>query len=192
MAVQIQNHSDGTLAGVTKSNQLQVVSENHPLQHHYSLKEENVYQVLAVDATVTATTDQLLHIKNTSATHVCVLTFIRMQAVTDIADTAEVTEYFSMHVNDTVASGGSAVTPVNMNLTSGKVSGVTATAADPAMDGVGTEIDRIYNPRSGAELVYHKEGSLILGLNDTFHISFTSGAAAGHAKARITFCMIEI
>jgi len=190
MAVQIQNSSDGTLAGVSSQNQLRVVAESHELQHQVSFYEENTYQVLAIDATVTATTDQVLHIKNTSATKKCVITYIRMQAVTDIT-VAEVTEYWSLILGDTVASGGSAGVITNMNASSGKVAEVTATIADPSMDGVGVEIDRYYPTKSGDECIFNKHGAIVLGLNDTLHIAFTSGAAAGHAKARITFSMMD-
>jgi len=190
MAVQIQNSSDGTIAGVTSEGQLKVVSENHELQHHISWHNEDVYQCLAIDTSITATTDQVLHLKNTSSTKKLVISYIRCQAVSDIT-AAEVTEYWSLHVNDTVASGGSAGVVTNMNLSSGKVAEVTATIADPSMDGVGVEIDRYYPKQAGDEVVYNKSGSIILGLNDTFHISFTSGASAGHAKARVTFMMID-
>jgi len=190
MSVTIKNHSNGNLASVTNENQLSVVSENHELQHHNSWHDGQVYQILAIDTTVTATTDQLVHLKNTSTTHNMVITFIRLQAVTDIT-VAEATEYWSLHLNDTVASGGSAGTPVNMNASSGNVAACTCTVGDPTMDGVGSEIDRYYPNKSGDEVAYNKQGSMILGLNDTMHISFTSGAAAGHAKARITFMMIN-
>lgn len=191
MAVQIQNNSDGTTAGVTTQNQLKTVSENHELEFHASWFEENCYQINVVDATVTATTDQVIHIKNTSSTKRLVITEMHLQAVTDIAETAEVTEYFEIIVNDTVASGGVAGTATNLNLQSGKVAEVTITITDPTMDGVGTVIDRIYNPRAGEEITIEEHGGLILGLNDTMHIAFTSGAAAGHVKARVTFVMLE-
>jgi len=191
MAVEIKNHSDGTTAGVTKEKQLKTRAESHELQHHVAWVNEDVYQCQAIDTSVTATTDQVLHIKNTSSTKKCVISYIRMQAVTDIAATAEVTEYFDVIVGDTVASGGSAAVVTNTNLSSGKVAEVTATLGDPTMDGVGTLIDRIYNPSSGYEHRYTKHGSLILGLNDTIHVAFTSGASAGHVKVRFTFMMMD-
>ncbi len=191
MAVQIQKSKDGTLANVTPSGQLQVISEGHSLPHHVSRHTENSYQLVVIDATVTATTDQLFHIKNTSATKRLVVHSIRVQAITDIGVTAEVTEYWSLIVGDTVASGGVAGTVTNLNQSSGKVAEVTATITDPTMDAVGVEIDRMYNLSDGSPHEFYCNDAIILGLNDTIHVAFVSGAASGHVRGAINFSMID-
>lgn len=188
MAIEIKNYSDGTLAGVTTDNQLRVVSENQELQHFISWVKEDAYQVIAHDTGITAQNQTILHIKNTSSTKKCVISFIRLSAITNTASKPVVGEYWQMGVGDTIASGGSTVTPVNMNASSGRVAEVTCTTGDPTEGDTFTEIDRVYNQNN--EHTYNKQGSIILGLNDTFSIKLLS-AGTGQATARVTFMMID-
>jgi hypothetical protein len=55
--------------------------------------------------------------------------------------------------------------------------------------GVFTQIDRVYT-KAGDQVVYNKQGSIILGLNDTFSIKFVS-TGTGTGAARVTFMMLE-
>jgi hypothetical protein len=186
--MQIQNNKDGTLAEVTSNNQLRVLSEGHHIQHHHAFFNESTYQVISVDTGITAATETQLHLINNSATHKCVLTFIRTQAITNTASKPVVGEYWEMGTGRTVASGGTAATPVNTNPGSGKAAAVTATGINPTMTGTFTPIDRWYNV-GNEEHLWEKHGSIVLGLNDTFEIRLVS-AGTGEAVARITFMMI--
>jgi len=192
MGINIEDgKGSGRTAAVTSINQLEVVSESHELQHHYSRHNGTVFQAISTDTGITAKTQTLLHLKNTDADRICVVTFIRMQAITDTASKPVVGEYFEVGFGRTVGSGGTATTPVVMNRSSAKVASVTATGVDPTMAGTFVLCDKIYNKASGEEIVFNKQGSMILGLNDTVEVRLVSGGA-GEAKCRITFMMIDI
>ena len=178
----------GFVAGVTDENQLKVLAENHELQHHESIVSGQVYQAQSIDTGITAKTQTLLHLKNNYPARLLVITFIRFQAITNTASKPVVGEYFETGFGRTISSGGTATTPVNMNSTSGNVASVTATGIDPTMTGTFTTVDRVYHKASGDEYVYNKQGSIILGLNDTFEVRFLS-AGTGESKCRITFML---
>jgi len=190
MAVEIKNHSDGTIAGVTAEHQLHCRSENHELQHHIAWVSENSYQAIFTDTGVTAQSQVLMHIKNTSPTKKMVLSFIRLLDMSSIT-TYAAGNYFSFGFNEEYADSGVAVTPVNTNASSGKVAEATVYGGDPGITDTGlfTELDRVYT-KAGDHVAYNKQGSIILGLNDTFSIKFVS-TGTGVATARVTFMMLE-
>ncbi len=188
MAIEIKNNSDGTTASVTHGNQLLVQAENHELQHHISRHHQNTYQAISIDTGITAQDQTVFHMINNSSTHSAVISFIRCVDITTIT-TKVVGNYFEMGFGRTVSSIGTATTPVNMNVSSGKVAEVTVTGIDPTMAGSFTAIDRFYTVL-GDEVTLNKHGSIILGLNDTFEIRFIS-TGTGEARVRVTFMMIE-
>lgn len=190
MAVELKNHSDGTIAGVSQEHQLLGRIESHELQHHISWNSEEAFQTISVDTGITAKTQTIMHIINNSATKNVVISFIRFAAITNTASKPVVGEYFETGLGRTVASGGTETTPVNMNAISGKVAPVTVTGIDPTMAGTFNLIDRRYHQASGVEQVYNKQGSIILGLNDTFEVRFLS-AGTGEAVCRVTFMMMD-
>jgi len=180
----------GLMARVTDENALKTVTESHELQHHISRDSGLTFQALSVDTGITAKTQTVMHLKNDDPARILVISFIRMQAVTNTASKPVVGEYFEVGLGRTVASGGTTTTPVNMNSSSGNTASVTATGIDPTMTGTFTAIDRWYNEGNG-ELVYNKQGSIILGLNDTFEVRLVS-AGTGESKCRVTFMMITL
>lgn len=179
---------NGRDAHVDNEGQLKVVAESHELQHHVSLVEGETYQAISTDTGITAKTQTVLHLKNTSTTHYLVISFIRLQAITNTASKPVVGEYWQLGFDDTVSSGGTDITPVNTNRSVGNVAPVTATGIDPTMAGTFVEIDRWYNDNS--EKTYNKQGSIILPLNGTFSVRLTS-TGTGQATARVTFMMIS-
>jgi len=180
----------GLMARVTDENALKTVTESHELQHHISRDSGLTFQALSVDTGITAKTQTVMHLKNDDPARILVISFIRMQAVTNTASKPVVGEYFEVGLGRTVVSGGTTTTPVNMNASSGNTASVTATGIDPTMTGTFTAIDRWYNEGNG-ELVYNKQGSIILGLNDTFEVRLVS-AGTGESKCRVTFMMITL
>jgi len=187
--ISLKNHSTGDLLGITSEHQALVRAESHELNHHISWVSQDTYQALSVDTGITAKTQTVMHLKNTSPTKYLVISFIRMQAITNTASKPVVGEYFEIGFGRTVSSGGTETTPVNMARFSGKAAEVTATGIDPTMAGTFTAIDRWYNEGNG-EFVYNKQGSIILGLNDTFEIRLVA-AGTGEAKGRVTFMMMD-
>ncbi len=191
MGLQIEDGGGtGRTVKVTSGYQLKTRTESHHIQHHHSRFHGEVYQVISTDTGITAATQTLLHIKNTDPTKVLVIKDIRMQAITDTASKPVVGEYFEAGFGRTVASGGEVATPVNLNRTSGNVASVTCTGVDPVMAGTFIQIDKQYNQASGDEYIYENDGSIVLGLNDTFEIRLGS-AGAGEAKVRVTFIMMD-
>ena len=189
MAIEIKNHSNGTTAGVTSEHQIKVRSESHSLQHHISWENEEAYQAISTDTGITAKTQTMMHIKNTSSTKNLVISFIRIQAITNTASKPVIGEYFELGLGRTVSSGGTETTPVNVNAISGKVAEATVTGIDPTMAGTFTQIDKWYN-EANDEKIYNKHGSIILGLNDTFEVRLTS-TGTGEAVCRVTFMMMD-
>lgn len=189
MAIEIKNHSNGDALGITKDHQALVRAENHELQHHIALLKQRSFQVISVDTGITAKTQTLLHLKNNDSTRKCVVSFIRMQAITNTASKPVVGEYFEVGFGRTVSSGGTAATPVNTFVGSGRTANVTCTGIDPTMAGTFTAIDRWYNEGNG-EHTYNKQGSIVLDLNDTMEIRLLS-AGTGEATCRITFMMLD-
>ncbi len=190
MGFQIEDGTgSGHVAQVTSTNQVKTITESHELQHHISRNFGQSYQVISTDTGITAATQTILHLKNTDTTRKMVISFIRMQAITNTASKPVVGEYFQMGLGRTVSSGGTEVTPVNVNASSGNVASVVATGVDPTMAGTFSETDRWYNEGNN-EHSYNKQGSHILGLNDTFEVRLVS-AGTGEAYCRITFMMID-
>jgi hypothetical protein len=137
-----------------------------------------------------AATHTVLHIKNTDPERDFVISYIRVQLVTaNVADA--LTDYFEFGFGREVASGGSAVIPVNLNKKVGSVSQVIATIGSPVMTGTFESMEHWHPKASGDINTYNKDGSIILGLNDTFEIRYISTSTTGVARARITFMMVE-
>jgi len=188
---------DGTGSGrevlVTKDNELVTVAHTEPLQHVLSIRDGEAYQVLGDTGSVTNTTQVILHIQNTSSTKLLVATYIRVQAIDLAGGTALPSgqTFWQIGFGTTVSSGGAARTPTNLNRTSGNTADVTALST-PTIAGTFTEIDRYYSLSSEEMEVFNKQGSIVLGKNDTLDIRLTTDHTSGIAYARCTFVMIDI
>lgn len=191
MDVHIQNHSNGDIAGVTLEHQLQVEAEIHELQHHVSRTTGQSYQVLGVTDTLTAGIIPVLHITNNDPDRKMVVSFIRSGVVASAATLPNVADYFSIGFG-TTASGGTAVTPTNANRTSGSDALVTALSSTPTSAGTFEEFDRWYPASSGDRISYNKQGSVILGLNDSIEIRHTNTSTGGTSWARVTLMMMDL
>lgn len=191
MDINIRNHADGKIAGVTSEHQLQVEAEVHELQHHISRSTGQAYQVRGETDTLTAATIPVLHLRNDDPDRALVISFIRSGVVATNASLPAIAEYFALGFNTTI-SGGTAVTPVNMNRKSGSDALVTATTSTPTSAGTFVEFDRWYPNSNGDRESYNKQGSIILGLNDTIEIRHISTGTAGVSWARITFMMMHL
>ena len=179
----------GNVAGVTSEGLLRVQAQTNAIQFHHSREHGSAYQVQGDFASVNNSTHAVLHLKNTSSSKLVVVTYIRCQFLDYAGGTAlpNVATYWDFGFNRTVSSGGTAVTPVNMNATSGNAASVTATDNNPTMGGTFLEFDRYYPSSEADQITYNKEGTLILGQNDTFEIRITSDHTSGVAQARVSF-----
>jgi len=183
----------GFLAKVNSSGQLIAQVESQSLQHHVSREHGKAFQVIGDFASVNNSTHTILHLNNTNSTEIMVVSYIRIQTAglsggTALPDTAT---RFELGFGRTISSGGTTVTPVVMNRTVGKTSGVTCTDNNPTMTGTFTEFDRWYVEGDGKMLSFNKEGSLILGKDDTLEIRIVSDHTSGTAYARVTFFLMD-
>lgn len=187
---------DGTGSGneveVTEANQLSIVGEQHSLQFHHSFHNAAAYQVVGDFTTINNTTHTILHIKNTSTSRVVAVTYVRIQALDLAGGTAlpSVNTYFQLGTGTTYASGGTAIIPVNVNFTSGHTADAVVYDNNPTVSGTFIEIDKWFVDIEGNQLIYNKEGSVILGQNDVFEVRVTSDHTSGVAIARVSFVFL--
>ena len=178
---------------VTPQNQLKVKAESISQQHFISSKFGRTFQVDGNSVTLTSATHTVLHLKNNDAEKDLVVSYIRMQLVG--ASTADnLTDYFELGFDRTVTSDGTAKTPVNMNRGVGVVASVTATdgaGTTPTMAGTFVSAEKWYPKASGELNTFNKDGSLMLGFNDTLEIRYVGTSTTGNAYARITFMMVD-
>jgi len=187
MGFQIEDgQGSGYRAGVTDEHQIKVVSESHELQHHVSWLYGQTYQVEGSHTLASSGTKNTLHIKNTSPTRDMVITFVRLQFVGD--GTIDVNTYMQYGFGPTYASGGAVITSVNMNRTSANAAEATCYDDNLVTAGTFIPVDTWYCDAS--QIRYEKQGSIILGLNDTFMSRLITDQTAGIAYTRVTFNMI--
>jgi len=190
MAIQIlDGGGKSNVATVNTRGQINVVSLSRAPQFAVSLTDGRSYQVQGDFASVNNSTHTVLSLQNTSSTKWVVVTYIRMQFLDFAGGTAvpDVATYWDLGFGRSRSSGGTEVTPVNMNQASGNVASVTTYDNNPTMTGTFTEIDRHYVKEEGEEHVFRKEGSVILGNQNSLELRITSDHTSGVAQARISF-----
>lgn len=189
----IRNTFDGTGANVTKGNQLQTHSESLPQQHYISHNFGRTFQAFGHSGTLEAGIITCLHVKNDDPDRDMVVTFFRAQIIGASGGSFDaLTDYLEFGFGRTVDSGGTAMIPANMNRSSGVAASVTATENAPTMAGTFVPIGDLWHPAaSGETALYNKNGSVILGLNDTLEIRYVGTHTAGEIHCRITFMMVD-
>jgi hypothetical protein len=179
----------GYLAKVTIDNQLSVKSESEEIQHHWSIIHEQAYQVIG-ESNLAAGTVTPIHIRNDSTTKNLVVTFIRHQLI-DVSGGTEfpnANNYFKLAFGRTYSSGGTEITPVNVNNGSGKLADVTAYKG-ATLTGTAKEIDRWYTKDEGDMNVFNKAGAVILSPGNTMEISYVGDRTSGIIYSRLSFLM---
>jgi hypothetical protein len=176
-------------AKVNDKNELQVRATNHPIQHVISERDGQAYQVVGDFASVNNSTHTILHLKNTSTTKNMYITYIRVQTVDLAGGTTlpSANTYWQVGTGTTYSSGGTAVTPVNVNFSSANQASATAYDNNPTLGGSFTETDRYYVQSEADAVTYRKEAVMILGPNDTIDVRLISDHTSGTAYARISF-----
>lgn len=179
------------LAGVTSEGQLKVESENNHQQHFQSKNYGRVFQLNTTMTFSSSGTHNVLFLQNTSNSLNLFFTYIRVQTIVNSVTLPSSGTYFQTGLGKTYSSGGDALTPTNVNGQSGFVAPCNAYGNNPTLGGSLNELD-LWSPSSnGEEMKYAKEGSIMLGLNNTFTIRFTTTDSSGWCKARATFFFKE-
>lgn len=178
-------------AGVNSRNQFSVVSEAQSQQHYISLNEEELYSVMGDFATINAATHVLLIVTNDSSADNLYIYGVKVQMLDYAGGTAlpNVATYFTTGVGQTYTSGGTAVTPVNLNRNSANTADVTAYDNNPTVGGTFTEIDRWYVDAEAGERECLTNGELIIQPRGTFSVRVTSDHTSGVAMAQVIFGM---
>jgi hypothetical protein len=76
-----------------------------------------------------------------------------------------------------------------MNRQSGNEPNLTAYTGNPTLTGTLTEFDRWYPEQATDNLVYNKQGTLILGTNDAVTFRLVTDHTAGLGWVRLSFLM---
>lgn len=182
----------GFQAGVDKTNRLKTIAVAVSQQHHASIDHGKAFQISGSYTVTGAGTFNLLHLVNTSDTDLIVGTYIRPQVAGLAGGTFGTATYFTQNFGGEYSSGGTAVSAVNMNQTSGNVPSITAYGNNPTLTGTLTEFDRWHPEQGTDELVYRKEGTLILGTNDAITFRLVTNNTSGIARVRFSFFASEI
>ena len=187
---------DGTGAGyrakVNDKNQLYVLSQSRSIQHFTSHEEGRAYQLLSSTTISGAGKSNILLIKNISQIYDIVITYIRLQAIGLAGGTAipSVNSYFSIYKNPIYNSGGESVVPINVNFSSAFLSECLCYKNGFSVSDDGEEIDRWFVEDASKMHTFNKEGSVIIGQNDSIGISLNTDHTSGIAYSRISFLEI--
>lgn len=180
----------GSVAQVTKKNELRIRGAAVPIQH--AAAEEGLsFQSLSID--VVAAGAEVVHLlQNDDDENNLVVTYIRVQAVDLAGGTAppDGANYFSISKGEVYDSGGTELDEVNCNFGAAKASGAVIYNNDPTLAGIAEELDRWYVEAQAKELVYVKEGSIIITPGQALAIKFTTDNA-GITKTRISYYVEE-
>jgi len=177
-------------AQVDSTHRLKTRAVSESKQNTVSTEDGQAYQVIGT-ATLAAATVASLHVKNTSTNKYLVVTYMRHQVVDPSGGTAipNTSNYFRIALGRTRTGGGSAVTPVNLNSTSGNDAEVEAYANGPTLTGTAGEIDRWYTKSEADMNTFSKEGSIVLGPQGTIELSYIGDQTGGTLYSRLSFFM---
>jgi len=186
----VTDPSNGNSAKVDDNRRLGVNAKSSPLQHIVSEEEQQAYQASGT-VTLVNGAGVAIHLLNTSTSKNVIVTFVRAQLVDPTAAVPEAATYVTINKGQTVASGGTPVTPTNMYIGHSNAADVTATSGVSAITAGGTavEFDRWYPKEDGDLVRWNKEAVLIIPPQQAIDISITSGPAGGTMYARISFIM---
>jgi len=156
-------------------------------QHHNSIEHAQSFQASSTTNIAAAKTDAFVMTNDGNSD--IIVTYIRLMSIGAAA--ASSAAYFTIEVGGAYTSGGTAVTPTNMNVGNQKVatasvySGATALTVDSNY----VEIDRNYEANSMQS--YNKDGSIVLTRGASLLITHTGSTAAGVAYARVSFYVAQ-
>jgi len=181
----------GFKAGVDSDNRLLVQAHIEDFQHHIAKHDEGTFQIIGT-ATPTSGTTTVLHLTNTDTTSKTLsVTYIRVQNVGLTGGTAvpNTSNYFSIGMNQSYVSGGSAATAVNLSGDSSVTANISGYQGDPTLSGTFSEIDRWYPDGDGKMQIFAKQGSLVLPPGSSMGIKYVGDHSTGLVYARISFVM---
>ena len=188
---------DGTGKGyglkIGKEGHLRSVSITNDMPAHISQHEGLSFQCVATHVISGAGTKTVLHIRNDSDTHVLIPTLWLIQLVDPAGGTAvpSINTYTTLTFGETYSSGGTALTPVNLNRMSSNIPAATIYHNNPTLTGTATEFNRHYIVDEDAYL-FDTRDTLVLGRNNTLAIKCVTDHTSGTLLVVLRFSMVEI
>jgi len=177
----------GYQAAVDPTNRLKTVAVSFPVQQHASFDEGKANQLLGTVTIAGAATYNLLHLKNNSDTDDMIFTFMRPSVQSLAGGSIGEATYLEFVFGGEYASGGVVTTPINMNRTSGVVSNITAYTGNPTLTGTLTPFDYWHPEATTDNFVFNKNGTLVLGKNDTLTVRLVTDHTTGQARVRLSY-----
>ena len=184
---------NGKMAAVDGDNRLLTASFNIPFQHLIAKDYAKTFQVWG-EANLGFGTVTPLHITNSGADVVQVITYIRWQIIDEANGTAlpNASNYIEFGYGAKYASGGTVVSPVNMTSSSTVLSSITAFQGTPTLSGTPTVFDRHYPKSEGDMYTYNKEGAALLLPGSTFTAQYTGDHTAGKVYVRVSYAEVSL
>ena len=182
----------GIKAQVDSDNKLLVRSFSESIQHSVSHSDGQAYQLIGT-ANLSDGIVVTVHIINNSSDLDIVVTYIRHQILDAGGGTLfpNSSNYFRIALGRNYSSGGTMVSPININTSSANSAAATAYNDNPVLTGTAKEIDRWYTKENGDMNVFNKEGAVILGNNGTLELSYVGDQTSGIIYSRISFIMMK-
>lgn len=184
---------NGRYAAVDANNRLVVSATSYSRQHVASKNENNAFQVVGT-ATPASGTVNVLHLNNNTTNKTYTLTYIRNQIVDPAGGTAlpNASNYWQLGFGMSYASGGSAVSPVNVFAGASKTPGSISYDSNPTLTGTFDEVDRYYFKSDGDVETYSKDGALIIPPGRSLTARFVGDHTSGVVYTRFSFYVSDI
>lgn len=178
----------GKSAGVDLNQHILIAGPAWSRQSFESQVKGRAFQVIGEHTVAGAATIPVLFMQNDNPELELLVTFMRLQV---LGITPAAGEFFEIGFGNTYTSGGTAVTPVNVNTGSSKPPNVTAYGNNPTLGGTFTQIDKWRPLAANDEQTFSKEGSVVIAPQRSLTIRYTALAAAGTLYARTSFYLTE-
>lgn len=179
---------NGKLAGIDGDNRLLTASFNIPFTHLIAKDYQKTFAVSGTSATLTTGDNSVLLLENDNENSVIVINRVILQTV---GVTPSASDYFTVESDSGYASGGTAVTPVNLSSGSSVTSGAIAYEGNFALTGAPKVIDSLWTPADKALLDFNLEGGVLVLPGKAVSIGYNTAGAAGFAKASIYFSVVS-
>ncbi|GAG40614.1 unnamed protein product, partial [marine sediment metagenome] len=137
---------------------------------------------------LTAASQVILHIKNTSVDKSMVLTDVQMQTVGEVGVIPAVGMYWDLVLGAEI-TGGDVQTPINLNSNSGNQAEVDSKDGTPTVSVAGDVAFRIYPKLDGEILKETFDEAIVLGPNGSLCVLYTTTGSAGVGVCNATFYM---
>lgn len=184
---------NGKMAAVDGDNRLLTASFNIPFQHLIAKDYAKTFQIWG-EANLASGTVTPLHLKNSGADTVMVITYLRWQVIDEANGTAlpNAANYIEFGYGAQYVSGGTVVAPVNMTSSSSVISNAQAFQGTPTLSGSPLVFDRHYPKSEGDMYSYNKEGAALLLPGSTFTAQYTGDHTAGKVYCRMSYAEVAI